>query len=221
MERAGCPARTPLRAAVEAPNRSNKCTRRRRSSNTSCCAQIRYCTPPAATAARSRSQREPFVHSSLTAANRVVQYIGSTERISERLWVYDVGQGMVERDCEYVPGLYKIFDEILVNAADNKQRDASMDTIKVDIDVESGTISVMNNGAAVPVQMHTTEQVYVPELIFGHLLTGSNFDDDETKVTGGRNGFGAKLANIFSVGPSTGAPALMQCASIVHCIDGG
>jgi DNA topoisomerase II len=40
--------------------------------------------------------------------------------------------------------------------------------------------------------------MYVPELIFGHLLTGSNYDDDEQKVTGGRNGYGAKLANIFS-----------------------
>jgi DNA topoisomerase-2 len=115
---------------------------------------------------------------------------------------------MVERECEYVPGLYKIFDEILVNAADNKQRDPRMDTIKVNIDVESGTISVMNNGTAVPVQMHSTEQVYVPELIFGHLLTGSNFDDNETKVTGGRNGFGAKLANIFSVGYQQAVPCL-------------
>merc|ERR1711991_1065348 len=40
--------------------------------------------------------------------------------------------------------------------------------------------------------------VYVPELIFGNLLTGSNFDDNQEKTTGGRNGFGAKLANIFS-----------------------
>ena len=38
----------------------------------------------------------------------------------------------------------------------------------------------------------------MPELIFGHLLTGSNYDDDEKKVTGGRNRFGAKLTNIFS-----------------------
>ena len=34
--------------------------------------------------------------------------------------------------------------------------------------------------------------------IFGNLLTGSNFDDNESKTTGGRNGYGAKLANIFS-----------------------
>ena len=35
-------------------------------------------------------------------------------------------------------------------------------------------------------------------MIFGHLLTGSNYDDEEQKVTGGRNGYGAKLCNIFS-----------------------
>ena len=35
-------------------------------------------------------------------------------------------------------------------------------------------------------------------MIFGHLLTGSNFNDEENKVTGGRNGFGAKLCNVFS-----------------------
>lgn len=35
-------------------------------------------------------------------------------------------------------------------------------------------------------------------MIFGHLLTSSNYDDEEQKVTGGRNGYGAKLCNIFS-----------------------
>jgi DNA topoisomerase-2 len=124
-------------------------------------------------------------------------YIGSTERISERMWLCE-GGAMVHRECHYVPGLYKIFDEILVNAADNRQRDPRMDTIKVDIDAEAGRISVWNNGSAVPVEMHSEEGVYVPTLIFGQLLTGSNFDDEEAKVTGGRNGFGAKLANIFS-----------------------
>eukprot|EP00698_Gefionella_okellyi_P000094 TRINITY_DN1007_c0_g1_i3.p1 TRINITY_DN1007_c0_g1~~TRINITY_DN1007_c0_g1_i3.p1 ORF type:complete len:1456 (-),score=395.08 TRINITY_DN1007_c0_g1_i3:700-4800(-) len=73
-----------------------------------------------------------------------------------------------------------------------------MDTIKVTIDAERGKISIWNNGMGIPVKMHAKEQCYVPELIFGHLLTGSNFDDTERKVTGGRNGYGAKLANIFS-----------------------
>jgi len=50
----------------------------------------------------------------------------------------------------------------------------------------------------VPVVVHKKEKIYVPELIFGHLLTSSNYNDSIKKVTGGRNGFGAKLTNIFS-----------------------
>ena len=105
---------------------------------------------------------------------------------------------IVQRAATFVPGLYKIFDEILVNAADNKQRDASMSALRVTIDAAANSISVWNNGRGVPVTMHKEHKVYVPELIFGHLLTSSNYDDDERKVTGGRNGYGAKLANIFS-----------------------
>ncbi|KAH7306210.1 hypothetical protein KP509_22G002000 [Ceratopteris richardii] len=124
-------------------------------------------------------------------------YVGSIEKHSQTLWVYE-GQNLVCRNVTYVPGLYKIFDEILVNAADNKQRDPSMDSVKVNIDVAQNTISVYNNGDGVPVEIHGEEGVYVPELIFGHLLTSSNYDDSQKKTTGGRNGYGAKLANIFS-----------------------
>ena len=59
-------------------------------------------------------------------------------------------------------------------------------------------ISVWNNGRGIPVEMHAKEKMYVPELIFGTLLTSSNYNDDQKKVTGGRNGYGAKLCNIFS-----------------------
>ncbi|KAI3983053.1 hypothetical protein MKX01_035334 [Papaver californicum] len=124
-------------------------------------------------------------------------YVGSIEKHTQRLWVYE-GSEMVYRQVSYVPGLYKIFDEILLNAADNKQRDPKMDSMKVDIDVEGNMISVYNNGDGVPVEVHQEEGVYVPEMIFGHLLTSSNYDDAEKKTTGGRNGYGAKLANIFS-----------------------
>uniref|UniRef100_A0A672ZJC4 DNA topoisomerase 2 n=1 Tax=Sphaeramia orbicularis TaxID=375764 RepID=A0A672ZJC4_9TELE len=125
-------------------------------------------------------------------------YIGSVEPVTQQMWVYDENVGLNCRDVTFVPGLYKIFDEILVNAADNKQRDKSMSCIKVNIDVENNTISVWNNGKGIPVVEHKVEKVYVPALIFGQLLTSSNYDDDEKKVTGGRNGYGAKLCNIFS-----------------------
>uniref|UniRef100_A0AAQ4PU36 DNA topoisomerase 2 n=1 Tax=Gasterosteus aculeatus aculeatus TaxID=481459 RepID=A0AAQ4PU36_GASAC len=125
-------------------------------------------------------------------------YIGSVEPVTQQMWVYDEDDGLNCRDVTFVPGLYKIFDEILVNAADNKQRDKKMSTIKINIDIENNTISVWNNGRGIPVVEHKVEKVYVPALIFGQLLTSSNYDDDEKKVTGGRNGYGAKLCNIFS-----------------------
>ncbi|XP_028316956.1 DNA topoisomerase 2-beta isoform X2 [Gouania willdenowi] len=125
-------------------------------------------------------------------------YIGSVEPLTQQMWVFDEEVGMNQREITYVPGLYKIFDEILVNAADNKQRDKNMTAIKITIDPDSNTISIWNNGKGIPVVEHKDEKMYVPALIFGHLLTSSNYDDEQKKVTGGRNGYGAKLCNIFS-----------------------
>jgi len=126
-------------------------------------------------------------------------YIGSVESVTQEMWVFDEeGVGMNCREVTYVPGLYKIFDEILVNAADNKQRDKNMSRIKIDINREEGTIQVWNDGKGIPVHMHSEHKMYIPEMIFGHLLTSSNYDDKQKKVTGGRNGYGAKLCNIFS-----------------------
>mmetsp|Transcript_86709 Transcript_86709/g.135717 ORF Transcript_86709/g.135717 Transcript_86709/m.135717 type:complete len:1216 (-) Transcript_86709:139-3786(-) len=126
-------------------------------------------------------------------------YVGSVEHQDDKLWVWNSEKEEMEyRSISYVPALYKIFDEILVNAADNLQRDTSMNTIKVEIDTKQGRIKVYNNGKGLPIQIHKTHKVFVPELVFGHLLTSDNYDDNEKKVTGGRNGFGAKLTNIFS-----------------------
>lgn len=126
-------------------------------------------------------------------------YIGSVEKTEQQMWVFNKETSLMEyRAVTFVPGLYKIFDEILVNAADNKQRDGTMTYMKINIDRANGTISVENNGKGIPVVIHEKEKIYIPELIFGHLLAGSNFDDDEKKTVGGRNGYGAKLCNVFS-----------------------
>jgi DNA topoisomerase-2 len=106
---------------------------------------------------------------------------------------------MVQKELAVIPALIKIFDEILVNASDNRLRYPETTTrIDVVIDPNAPFISIQNNGAGIPVEMHSEEKMYVPELLFGHLLTGSNFDDSEKRLTGGRHGYGAKLTNIFS-----------------------
>jgi DNA topoisomerase-2 len=139
--------------------------------------------------------------------------VGSTERDSKDVFVWcDTKQKIVSKNISYVPALYKIFgkfnhinvtsfflDEILVNAADNIQRDKKGCTqIKVSIDVKKTRITVFNNGKTVPVTIHPKEKIYVPSMVFGSLLTSSNYNDSIKKVTGGRNGYGAKLTNIYS-----------------------
>ena len=86
------------------------------------------------------------------------------------------------------PALLKIFDEILVNAADNYRRDPKGTTeLDVNIDKVLGRISVRNNGAGIPVMVHGDHGVYLPELLFGHLLTGSNFEDDDENSNSNSN----------------------------------
>lgn len=126
-------------------------------------------------------------------------YIGSVDKDTQMMYIWDADLGkIVSRLISYAPGLYKIFDEILVNAADNKQRDSKMSKLEVYINKQKNEISIYNDGKGIPIEIHSKEGIYVPELIFGHLLTSSNYDDNEKKITGGRNGYGAKLCNIFS-----------------------
>ena len=87
-------------------------------------------------------------------------YIGSTEPTTQSMFVLNADSGrIINKTITYTPGLYKIFDEILVNAADNKQRDPGMDRMDVTIDAEANTISVKNNGKGIPVEMHKEHKV--------------------------------------------------------------
>lgn len=124
-------------------------------------------------------------------------YIGSTKKTNEEKFVFDEEtQKIIKKEVEYTPAFIKIFDEILVNAIDHTVRDKTATTIKVS--VEGDTISVMNTGAGVPAVLHSEYGVYIPELIFGQLLTSSNYDDSDQRIVGGVNGLGSKATNIYS-----------------------
>lgn len=124
-------------------------------------------------------------------------YIGEVKCQQEEHWILQDDK-ILKKSIEVPPGLIKIFDEILVNACDHTKNDPTCDTIRVSIDVEENEISVWNNGKGIDVEVHQEHKIYVPELIFGELLTSTNYDDTEKRTTGGRNGYGAKLTNIFS-----------------------
>jgi len=127
-------------------------------------------------------------------------YIGSTQSTETTLYVFDDKSGkMVQRTFEYNPGFERLYEEILLNAFDQTVRPGTgTDKIKVNIDIKNNEISVQNNGSGVPVIFKDELNVYIPEMIFGQLLTSGNYTKGEKRITGGKNGYGAKLANIFS-----------------------
>lgn len=125
-------------------------------------------------------------------------YIGSVEQDTLLLYVYDSEQQrIIKKTVKIVPGLYKIVDEILVNAADNTVRDQSCNIIKIYYNQQTGIISVKNNGGTIPIEKHKEENMYVPEMIFGNLLTSGNYDQ-KNKIVGGKNGLGSKLVSVYS-----------------------
>ncbi|WVZ72548.1 hypothetical protein U9M48_020988 [Paspalum notatum var. saurae] len=124
-------------------------------------------------------------------------YIGSVDKCTRMMWVFEptnqasTRSSLVHPARTYVLGLYKIFDEVLIYAADNKQRDRSMDSLRVEVDAHQGSISIYYNGQGLPIELHPEEEgLYMPEMFFGHLQ----------ELTGGRSNSygGVKLANLFS-----------------------
>jgi DNA topoisomerase-2 len=134
-------------------------------------------------------------------------YIGAVENVDSQMWVYDDNANkIVLRDIEYVPGLYKLFDEGIVNCRDHVVRMIQLNSIhkhfvsfiETNID-EDGTITLSNDGNGIDIAKHPEYDLWIPEMIFGHLRTSTNYDKTEKRIVGGKNGFGFKLVLIWSL----------------------
>jgi len=132
-------------------------------------------------------------------------YIGSIENVNGPMYVYEDGH-IVNKTIDYNPGLFKLFDEGIVNCRDHvvrmlqkKEQDDTTQLVNmIDIQIKDNMITLMNNGNGIDIEKHPTYDIWIPELIFGHLRTSTNYNKDEEKITGGKNGFGFKLVLIWS-----------------------
>jgi DNA topoisomerase II len=136
-------------------------------------------------------------------------YIGAVEKIDSMQWVLnDDNSKIIEQNIELIPGLFKLFDEGIVNCRDHVVRmaqaiangqDNVIPVTNIDITIEEdGTIIMLNDGNGIDVAEHPEYKIWIPELIFGHLRTSTNYDKTEKKIVGGKNGFGFKLVLIWS-----------------------
>jgi DNA topoisomerase-2 len=145
-------------------------------------------------------------------------YIGTIEPAETTEYVMDAAPAtndapalLTRRNITYIPGLYKLFDEGMVNMRDHVVRQAQavadgksdalpVTTLEVEIDPADGTIHMTNDGNGIDVAQHPEHKLWIPEMIFGHLRTSTNYDENKKeKIVGGKNGFGFKLVLIWSV----------------------
>jgi len=140
-------------------------------------------------------------------------YIGSVENVDAQTWILsEDSQRIYEKNICYVPALFKLFDEGVVNCRDHairmqqafdKGTPNSVPVSYIDIAIqEDGTIVMINDGNGIDVAEHPEYKIWIPELIFGHLRTSTNYDKTEKKIVGGKNGFGFKLVLIWSTSGS-------------------
>lgn len=136
-------------------------------------------------------------------------YIGSVETVDADMWIMnETSDKIIQRNISYIPGLFKLFDEGIVNCRDHVVRmqtkidanvENSLPVTYIDIAIqEDGTIIMINDGNGIDVVHHPEYKTWVPELIFGHLRTSTNYNKEEKKIIGGKNGFGFKLVLIWS-----------------------
>ena len=132
-------------------------------------------------------------------------YVGSLKpKYEQNEWISDYKLSSIKKvdKIKYSQGLLRIFVEAISNSIDNVWRSKDSDTpcrnIKINIDKSTGETSIWNDGMCIPITINQKSKLYNPDLIFGHLLTSSNYDDSKDRYTSGRNGLGIKLTNVLS-----------------------
>jgi DNA topoisomerase-2 len=128
-------------------------------------------------------------------------YIGSIENSTEEHYIVQ-DDSFAAKTLNFNPGFYKLIDELLVNAHDHvvrlRQNKSENPVKNINISSDGKTFTIRNDGESIDVEKHPEYDVYIPQLIFGELLTSTNYDKEEKKLVGGKNGYGVKLVNIFS-----------------------
>jgi len=140
-------------------------------------------------------KQDPITH----ILTRPDMYVGTKtfEEQSEYIWK---NNKIIKKDIKVCPALTRTFIEILSNAIDNIERskDAKNKMSYIKVHLSQTDCEIINDGAIIPIVINEKENIYNHTLIFGHLLSGSNYDDSEKRYTSGRNGLGAKLTNVLS-----------------------
>jgi len=107
---------------------------------------------------------------------------------------------LYEHEIQYCEGVERLFLELISNLGDNaeKSRRYRCNPGKGIITMDNKVIKIKNGGVVIPVEKNS-EGLWIPYVIFGKLLSSSNYDKTIVRLGAGTNGYGSKLVNIFSL----------------------
>ena len=122
-------------------------------------------------------------------------YIGPVDSDNIKYWTLNENDEITYQDYDFIGGLYKLFDEGIVNCRDhvirlqqkkkNKEKNiVPVTEISIDVNRKTGVITMYNDGNGIDVAKHPENDLWIPEMIFGHLRTSTNYNKEEKKIVG-------------------------------------
>jgi DNA topoisomerase-2 len=138
--------------------------------------------------------------------------VGTSRKVDGDIYLATPNMSIARTSVSYIPSLFKILDEIIVNSVDHFINCILKSTIQhkckfdnsvrhvtiIRVSIDGDAFAILNDGYGIPITKVEQYGKYLPEVLFTEEKTGTNMGNDASRITGGTNGTGATTICAFS-----------------------